>query len=202
MLSGRMEREAKVYIVDDDALMRETLASALQAASLQAKLFASAREFLDAYSPDFRGCVLLDIQMPEMDGSQLHDALVERGCQIPIIFITAFGDVPTAVQAVKKGAYDFIEKPFELRDFLDLVRAALSFSEEKAEHLTKYETLTPREKDVFHLLAEGHPNKSIARQLDIAVRTVESHRKNLSAKLDAGSVSDLIRLSTEIVKSP
>jgi two-component system, LuxR family, response regulator FixJ len=197
-----MEREAKVFVVDDDALMRETLASALQAASIQAEFFASAGELLDAYSPVFRGCILLDIRMPEMDGAQLYDVLIEKGCQLPIIFITAFGDVPTAVRAVKKGAYDFIEKPFELRDFLDLMRAALRFAEEKAEHLTKYETLTPREKEVFHLLAEGYPNKSIARRLVITVRTVESHRKNLSAKLDAGSVSDLIRLSTEIVKSP
>jgi FixJ family two-component response regulator len=92
MLSGSMEREAKVYVVDDDALMRDTLASALQTISLQVELFASATEFLDAFSPDYRGCVLLDIQMPEMDGTQLHDALIERGCQIPIIFITAFGD--------------------------------------------------------------------------------------------------------------
>ncbi|MEE8393779.1 MAG: response regulator [Rhodospirillales bacterium] len=193
-----MGNEATVYIIDDDVGVRESLSTVLVRADFKVDQFSSAKDFLDFYVPSLFGCILLDIRMPEMDGITLQSELIKLGCQLPIIFITGYADVPTAVHAVKKGAFEFIEKPVENRKLIDIVDSAFKLILEKECDLQKIQMLTKRERDIFHLLAEGVSNKTIAAQLNISVRTVEFHRKNILEKLGVNLISGLIKISKSI----
>lgn len=193
-----MGKKATVYIIDDDADVRESLSTVLARADFKVKSFSSARDFLDFHAPSLFGCILLDIHMPEMDGIALQSELIKLGYQLPIIFITGHADVPTAVHAVKKGAFEFFEKPVENRQLIDVVGSAFKLILENECDLKKIQTLTNRERTVFHLLAEGGSNKTIAARLNISVRTVEFHRKNILRKLDIYLISDLIMISKSI----
>jgi len=190
-----------VFVVDDDAAVRQGLRFMLRAAGYCVEALPSARSFLGEYDPRRGGCLLLDIRMPQMTGLELQQQLNVRGWRIPVIFITGHGTVTLAIAAMKAGAFDFIEKPLREDALLESIERALHWNnrayEERLERATlqiRVALLTPREREVFERVASGEPNKVIARQLGISVRTVELHRAHIAEKLQARSLSDLIRM--------
>ena len=198
-----------VFVVDDDAAVRQGLGFMLRAAGYSVEAFPSAGSFLDGYDPRLRGCLLLDIRMPQMTGLELQQQLNVRGWRIPVIFITGHGTVPLAIAAMKAGAFDFIEKPLREDALLESIERALQWNnrayEERLERATlqvRTAQLTPREREVFELVAEGEPNKAIARHLGISFRTVELHRARIIEKLQARSLSDLIRMAIIMNSNP
>ena len=190
-----------VFLVDDDAAVRQGLRFMLRTAGYSVDAFPSARSFLDAYDPRRGGCLLLDVQMPQMTGLELQQHLNVRGWRIPVIFITGHGTVSLAIAAMKAGAFDFIEKPLREDTLLESIERALHWNDrayeerlERATLLARVAVLTPREREVFEFVAAGEPNKVIARHLGISFRTVELHRTHIIEKLQARSLSDLIRM--------
>jgi two-component system response regulator FixJ len=190
-----------VFVVDDDAAVRQGLRFMLRAAGYSVEAFPSALSFLEDYNPRRGGCLLLDVQMPQMSGLDLQQQLNLRGWRIPVIFITGHGTVPLAIAAMKAGAFDFIEKPLREGAMLESIERALHWNdrayEERLERATlqvRATLLTAREREVFALVAAGEPNKVIARHLGISFRTVELHRAHIIEKLQARSLSDLIRM--------
>ncbi len=206
-----------VYLVDDEDVVRDALAWLLRSRRLRSEGFASAEAFeamLDAKSPAALAewpvapsCLLLDVRMPGMSGLSLFDRLIERGLTeaLPVIFLTGHGDVPTAVAAVKRGAFDFVEKPFSDNALVDRVEQALQRSEQAIRAKLardavrrRFAELTDRERDVMGLVIEGRPNKLIAEALDISVRTVEVHRARVFEKMDVRSAVELANLLREV----
>ena len=190
-----------VFVVDDDAAVRQGLRFMLRAAGYSVEAFPSARSFLEDYDPRRGGCLLLDVQMPQMSGFELQQQLIVRGWRIPVIFISGHGTVPQAIAAVKAGAFDFIEKPLREDTLLESIERALHWNDrayeerlERASLQVRAALLTPREREVFELVVAGDPNKVIARHLGISYRTVELHRAHIVEKLQARSLSDLIRM--------
>ncbi len=199
--------EPLVYVVDDDEAVRDSLSLLLKAVGLTGQTFSSAAEFLDDYDPEQHGCLVADIRMPGMSGLDLQDELNRRGAQLPLIFITGHGDVPMAVDAMKSGALDFIEKPFRDQDLLDRVQQALAWDKERRiENLKtlaireRLATLTPRETEVMECVVQGQANKVIAMDLGVSQRTVEIHRARVMEKMAVRSVAKLVR-AVEAVKS-
>ena len=196
-----MLAERRVYIVDDDEAVRDSLSVLLESKAFAVKSFASAVEFLAAASSLQPGCVIVDIRMPEMDGLELQQHLIDRSLDFPLIVITGHGDVPVAVRAMKAGAVDFIEKPFTYEAILDslavgfLRLTAPDKDPTKVAAIAKLELLSPRELEVLQGLLAGLPNKSIAYDLNISPRTVEIHRARVMDKMGARSLSELIRLA-------
>ena len=195
------DREVTVYVVDDDPSVLDAVQLLLRSVGLPARGFSSAGEFLDAVDPDAPGCLVLDLRMPGMSGRELQKRLLEIGAPLPVIFVTAHGDVPTAVDAVKEGALDFIQKPFPEEKLLEKVNEALELdalrrreAKERREVESRVHTLTPREREVMGLVAAGKLNKTIARELGISQRTVEIHRSRVMEKMKAGSVPDLVHM--------
>jgi two-component system response regulator FixJ len=203
--------EAQVHVVDDDAAVRDSLEFLLQSAGLPTCLYATADAFLAA-APSLRsGCVLTDIRMPGTDGLALQSRLAEMGCPLPVIVMTGHGDVPLAVRALKTGALDFLEKPFDDEQLLRIVRQALKTSEatraaaeSRAQIVARLQTLTPREKEVLDRLIDGQPNKTIAFDLGTSPRTVEVQRARVMEKMGARSLPDLVRMGMAcgIVRAP
>jgi two-component system response regulator FixJ len=198
-----------VFVVDDDAAVRQGLRFMLRAAGYSVEAFPSARSFLEEYDPRPGGCLLLDVQMPQMSGLELQQRINVRGWRIPVIFITGHGTVQLAIAAVKAGAFDFIEKPLREEALLESIERALHWNdrayEERLERATlqgRLALLTPREREVFELVAAGEPNKVIARHLGISFRTVELHRAHIIEKLQARSLSDLIRMAIIMNANP
>jgi two-component system response regulator FixJ len=196
------ESERVVHVVDDDDSVRRSVGFMLKTSGHQVHSYGSGPELLKAAKSLRPGCILMDIRMPEMDGMEVHQALKEIGISLPVIIMTGHGDIPLSVKAMKAGAIDFIEKPFEkaaLLDALDLGFASLKRSVDSRERAkaaaVKLQVLTPRERDVLNGLAEGLPNKTIAYDLGISPRTVEIHRANLMSKLEVRSLSDALRLA-------
>lgn len=192
--------QSTIYVVDDDEAVRESLGALLEAQSYEVRGFASAEEFLRAFRPNLRGCLLVDMRMPGMDGLTLLQRLAAAGSKLPVVVVTGHGDVPLAVRAMKAGAVDFLEKPYANEAMLDVVRRALaaevSYEDIDADAVTaKLTALTPRERDVLEQLVVGHPNKIIAHELNISPRTVEIHRANLMKKMQADSLSHLVRMA-------
>jgi two-component system, LuxR family, response regulator FixJ len=192
--------EPIVFVVDDDADVRESLQTLLEASGFQVQTFDSAGNFLTNWAFDGIACLIADIRMPDMDGLQLQEELVRRRAGLPVIIVTGHGDVPLAVRAMKAGAIDFLEKPFDEELLLTAVRRARAAAEQArsetqaGEQATRLiEQLTPRERDVLKRLVAGRPNKVIAYELSISPRTVEIHRAHLMDKMHARSLSDLIR---------
>ncbi|MBS0409974.1 MAG: response regulator [Proteobacteria bacterium] len=191
--------ESTVHLIDDDADVRESLAFLLSTADIEAITYDSAATFLEV-AADARGCVITDIRMPDIDGMELVRRLKSMGCDLPIIVITGHGDVPLAVEAMKAGVRDFIEKPFDDDVILGAVHQALrsraeSAAEagERAEIQARLNTLSPREQQVLEGLVAGKPNKVIAFDLDISPRTVEIYRAHVMTKMQARSLSELVR---------
>lgn len=196
-----MAPEPTVYIVDDELIIRSILEDIFDAANLPVATYASAEDFLLAYSPENPGCLLLDIIMPGMNGLELQKALSALGNNTPVIFLTGSGEVPIAVEALKAGAIDFIEKPVEAKTVLNSVKNAMELDlRRRYERLQRSQVeqrialLTPRELEVMNWVVQGKSNKMIARILDISSRTVEVHRKKVIDKMQAGSMADLVQM--------
>jgi two-component system response regulator FixJ len=190
-----------VYIVDDDPAIRFAMQALLDSVNIDHEIFGSADEFLKGQENRLSGCLVLDIRMPGLGGLELQDELISRNNTLPIIFITGHGDVPMAVEAMQKGAVDFIQKPFRDQELLDRIREALSTDQERreererhAEVSSRLTRLTNREKEVFDLVVTGKPNKVIAYELDVSQRTVEIHRARVMEKMEARSLADLVRM--------
>lgn len=195
------EQDAIIYIVDDDDAMRRSLAYLLDSAGWQTRVLASGREFLDSYDGHVPGCLVLDVMMPLMGGMEVQQILSERVIRLPIIFLSAHGDLPMAVQAMKRGAFDFLEKPCKDHVLLDAVGRAVRQSikesltqEQTAAARLRLDSLTSREREVAACLAAGDCNKTIARKLDISDKTVQVHRHNTMGKLGVHSTAEIARL--------
>lgn len=191
-----------VYIVEDDAAVRNSLLALVESGGLQAKAYASAEEFLRSCSPECTGCLLLDVALPGMQGPELQDEIGRRGITLPIIFLTAYGDIPTTVRAVRAGAFDFLEKPFEPKDLLARLRAALELGPGRrtasaggSSPEARLGLLTERERQVMAFAAHGQTNKEIARYLGISHRTVEIHRARAMHKMGARTPVELVTLA-------
>ena len=191
-----------VFVVDDDAGMRRGLEFLLKHAGLAVRGFASAREFLDYYQPDMRGCMLLDVRMPEISGLDLQEHLRKNGTKLPVVIVTAYGSIPMAVRAIQQGAVDFIEKPFDGAQLLDRVHRALAHeaqvhldSQRISQMQERYNLLTPREREVMRLVVSGLLNKQIAAELGISMKTVENHRACVMDKMKAESLAELVKMS-------
>ena len=191
-----------VHLVDDDEAIRRSAGFMLKTSGYKVSAYASGVELLKEGKALPPGCILLDVRMPEMDGLQVQEELKQRGVSYPVIVMTGHGDVTVAVQAMKAGAVDFIEKPFEKAVLLSAIEEGLSRIEHAGrsraraeEAQVRLQALTPRERDVLEGLVRGHPNKTIAYDLDISPRTVEIHRANLMSKLGVASLSEALRIA-------
>ena len=200
-----MSGEPIIFIVDDDAAMRDSLDILLKSQGHLVRSFESAVAFLASDAPSQTGCVLADVRMPQMDGLELQEKLKEQGSSLPVILMTGHGDVPLAVRAMKAGAIDFLEKPFEESDLAESIRRGLEHARAAGEADASARAagerlmqLTERERQVLDLLVAGKPNKVIAHELSISPRTVEIHRARVMEKMCARSLADLVRMTLAI----
>ncbi|MEJ2042226.1 MAG: response regulator [Reinekea sp.] len=191
-----------ILIVDDDDAMRDALTQLLLASRMSVTTYASGQSFLDASQYHLAGCILLDISMPGMNGLEVQKVLQAEGCTTPIIFLSGHGDIPMAVEAIRSGALDFLEKPVPGARLIALIHKAVQLAraqQQEKRHIIQvrqaYEKLTPREREVFAKVTAGNSNKQIALQLGISHRTVEVHRNNLMQKMAANNLAELIRLA-------
>ncbi|WP_457674556.1 response regulator transcription factor [Thiolapillus sp.] len=195
------DKAATVFIVDDDQEVRQALALLMESVGLQVETFESGNDFLQQFDPEQPGCLILDVRMPGMSGLELQARLAAEAIHPPVIIITGHGDVPMAVRAVQAGAVDFIEKPFNDQALLDSVHRALDLDARKrgrasklAEIRARLATLTPREQEVMKMVVAGKRNKVIALELSVSQSTVEAHRARVMDKMEARSLSDLMRM--------
>ena len=200
-MTEREKQAPTVFVVDDDPAIRIAMQALMESVHLQHEIFGSADEFLEQFSDDRAGCLILDIRMPGLGGLELQELLVQRHSTLPIIFITGHGDVPMAVEAMQKGAVDFIQKPFRDQDLLDRIHHALKADRERrveqrqhSEVAERVARLTNREHEVFDLVVTGKANKVIAYELGVSQRTVEIHRARVMEKMEARSLADLVKL--------
>ncbi len=200
-----MQAEATVYVVDDDEAIRHSLQLLIGAIGLGVRVFPDAGSFLEIFELEFRGCIVIDLRMPGMNGLELQEELIARDCRMPVIFLTGHGDVPAAVRALKKGATDFLVKPFNPTVLVERIQQALAADaaqheaqEKTSEIAARFATLTPREEEIMMLVAEGHASKVIALDLGISERTVELHRSRVMKKMSARSVADLVRMASTV----
>ena len=202
----RSESEIDVFIVDDDPSIQRALNRLVRSHGLRARIYSNAVEFLSSdISPDVAGCILLDVEMPEMSGLELQAELQSRGINLAIVFITGHGNIPMSVQAVKEGALDFIEKPFDSSALVKVVRSAIACSRrlvdenyELRQVQKNYASLTHREQEVFRLVVCGMLNKEVAIKLGIAEKTVKVHRSRVMTKMKADSLAALVRLADKL----
>jgi RNA polymerase sigma factor (sigma-70 family) len=203
-----MTNEATVFVVDDDQGVRDALQLLLESVGLQVEAFASAQEYLDGFDPRRVGCLVLDIRMPGMSGLELQARLNAEVIHPAIVIITGHGDVPMAVRAVQAGAVDFLEKPFNDQALLDSVHRALEQDAKQrgrasrlADIRERLERLTPREREVMELVIAGQRNKVIAADLNVSQSTVEAHRAKVMEKMEAKTLSDLMRMMLSVESS-
>ncbi|MFT3757363.1 response regulator transcription factor [Thauera sp.] len=193
------------HIIDDDDAIRDALQWLFKTRNVACQAWAGGEQFLAAWRPEWQGCIVLDIRMAGMSGLECFDTLLARGCGLPVIFITGHGDVPMAVAALKKGAFHFIEKPFNDHDLVELVEKALALDAERQRAIADREaiearlaTLTQREREVMELILEGKYNKVIADELSISMRTVEAHRSRIFDKMAVRSAVELAQILTDL----
>ncbi len=191
---------ALVHVVDDDRLARESLQWLIESAHLPVRVFDRGMDFLGEYKPGTPGCVLLDVRMPDINGMELHARLCEQGIRIPVIIVTGHADVGMAVRAMKAGAYDFIEKPYNDAMMLERVQSAIAYDQDNRQNQARIDairaradSLTPREHEVLQGVLSSLQNKQIAAELGISIKTVELHRAKLMSKMQASSVTELVR---------
>jgi len=194
-------KKPTIYIVDDDDGMRRALTVLMQTVGYNAVAFERPTEFLHKLDPNQPGCLVLDVRMPEMSGLEVQQQLNRNGSMLPVILITGHGDIPMAVQAMKDGAFDFLQKPFRDQDLLDRINGAIKQDAENREIVERHadlkrrvESLTPREHEVMALVVDGRANKVIAIDLGLSERTVEIHRANVMEKMQARSVAHLVKM--------
>jgi len=194
-----------VFIVDDDPSLRDSLQYLLESVGLEVRSFASARDFLEAADPEMAGCLLLDVRMPGMSGLDLQNELVKAKIFLPIVFLTGHGTVPMSVRALKAGAVDFLQKPFDEQDLFNAIQQAIEHDRwarrerNQLRELHKLsDSLTPREREVFTLIVAGMLNKQIAYQLGTTERTIKAHRSRIMEKMQAESLADLIRCAEKL----
>ena len=200
-----LEDDPIVFIVDDDDSVRKALTRLIKSVDLNAEAFASAHDFLKRESHNGPACLILDMRMPGLSGLDLQDELVAAGRTLPIIFISAHGNIPLSVRAMKAGAVDFIEKPFEDQTLLDAINQSLKKDRqvkleqaELREIKRRVDSLTPRERQVFALVVSGKLNKQVAFELGTTERTIKAHRARVMKKMQANSLADLIRLAEKV----
>ena len=194
-----------IYVVDDDPSVRESTELLLKSVGFNVETFGSARDLLEADIQRHVGCLVLDVRMPGMSGLDLQEKLSSAKTPLPVIFVTGHGTVPMSVRAMKAGAVDFLQKPFEEQDLLDAINRAIArqreiiSKEEQAEELQRrLGALSPREYEVFFLLATGMSNKEIATELGVSERTIKAHRARIMEKMNAGSLADLVRFAERL----
>lgn len=195
------KRKPVIYIVDDDDGMRRALTVLITTIGYQPVAFAKPTEFLAKYDPSQPGCLVLDVRMPEMSGLEVQQQLNKAGSMLPVILISGHGDIPMAVQAMKDGAFDFLQKPFRDQELIDRINSALKLDAENRQNVdrmadlkSRSESLTPREREVMALVVDGKANKVIAIDLGLSERTVEIHRANVMEKMGARSVAHLVKM--------
>jgi len=196
-----MAQTATVYIVDDDPAVRDSLRWLIESLKYPVETFESAQTFLDQYTPDAQGCLVLDVRLPGMSGLQLQKKLIDDGVDLPVIIMTGHGDIPMAVRALQAGALHFLEKPFRDQEILDRVQEALELSRNrresrtrKEEILKRIERLTPREYQIMKDIVKGDTNRSIGEKHDISTKTVEIHRTRVMHKMEADSLPELVKM--------
>jgi FixJ family two-component response regulator len=202
------QRPPIVFIVDDDEAVRNSLRLLVRSVGLTASALVSAQEFLAIYEPLQPGCLVLDVRMPGMSGLELQQRLNLRGAIIPVIFITGHGDIPMAVEAMQQGAFDFLQKPFRDQALIERIQRALEKDRanraelgERSRIRERYDTLTPREREVLALVTSGKPNKIMAADLGLSQRTVEIHRARVMEKMGASSLAPLVRMVLDLEES-
>jgi FixJ family two-component response regulator len=199
------EADPIVFVVDDDPLIRDGLRSLIKSVGLHVETFGSSREFMQRRPSDAPGCLVLDVRLPGLSGLDLQRELKESNIHIPIIFMTGHGDIPMSVRAMKNGALEFLTKPVRSQDLLDAVQGALARDlaarRERAELVdirTRFDSLTPREREVLHLIVAGLLNKQIAGQLNIGEVTIKTHRTHIMQKTQAESLAHLVRMNEKL----
>jgi FixJ family two-component response regulator len=197
-----------VYIVDDEAAVADSVALLLRSVDLSSRIYPDARSFLDACQANMRGCLVLDVRMPRMSGLELQQELMRRHCNLPVIFMTGHGDVPMAVEAMRTGAVDFLQKPFNDNELIRRVQQALEQDARQRETFRKrdelqqrWDALTPREREIAQRLSDGQANKVVALDLGISERTVELHRAHIMQKLEARGLAQLVQLMVSLKNS-
>lgn len=199
------EQRPVVYVVDDDPAIRSLLIKLVKSIGLPVEAFASSQEFLSSARPEGPACLVLDVRLPGLSGLELQERLVQSGVDIPVIFITGFGNIPQSVRAMKAGAVDFLEKPFENQALLDAVNRALVRSRVSLDHNLelseihdRVKSLTPREHEVFVRVAAGLANKQVADELALSEKTVKIHRANVMRKMQARTFAELVRMAEKL----
>ncbi len=200
-----METDAMVFVVDDDAPMRESIRNLIRSVGLRVELFSSAQEFLESSRPEMPSCLVLDVRLPGLSGLDLQKRTTEAGMEIPIIFITGYGDIPMTVGAMKAGAVEFLSKPFRDQDLLDAIQLALERDRKAREQRASLEVLrsrfallTPREREVMARVVAGRLNKQVGAQLGMSETTVKIHRHQVMEKMGAGSLPELVRMADRL----
>ena len=202
MIGSDMIESGTVFLIDDDPSVRDSLSLLLSLKGVRTQLFANAESFIEAYRPGWVGCVLTDLRMPGMTGLELQAALRARATELPVVVLTAHGDVATARAALKNGAFDFLEKPIDDALLIEVLGNALRVDRERRTAVTtrafvsaRFERLTEREREILALITAGHQNREVAAQLGISPRTVEVHKARIMEKLGCRSLAELIRVN-------
>ncbi len=198
-----------VFVIDDDVSVREAVEDLLQSVGLQVRTFGSAQEFLQSQRPDAPGCIVLDVRLPGASGLEFQRVLQQSGIGLPVIFISGHGDIPMSVRAIKSGAVEFLTKPLREQELLDAIQVAIErdrFRRQEAgivaELQGRFSSLTAREREVFMVVVTGRPNKLIAAQLDLSEMTVKVHRSQITRKMQAKSLVDLVRMADKLGITP
>jgi len=202
MIGSDMIESGTVFLIDDDPSVRDSLSLLLSLKGVRTQLFANAESFIEAYRPGWVGCVLTDLRMPGMTGLELQAALRARAIELPVVVLTAHGDVATARAALKNGAFDFLEKPIDDALLIEVLGNAVRVDRERRTAVTtrafvsaRFERLTEREREILALITAGHQNREVAAQLGISPRTVEVHKARIMEKLGCRSLAELIRVN-------
>jgi FixJ family two-component response regulator len=199
------ETDAVVFVVDDDGPMRESLKNLIRSVGLRVELYSSAQEFLESNRPDMPSCLVLDVRLPGLSGLELQKRTIEAGIEIPIIFITGYGDIPMTVNAMKAGAVEFLVKPFRDQDLLDAIQKALEHDHKARDQRaaqealrSRFDSLTPREREVMARVVAGLLNKQVGVELSMSETTVKIHRHQVMEKMRAGSLPELVRMADRL----
>jgi FixJ family two-component response regulator len=199
------EDQPLVFVVDDDESVRAVVARALRTVGLEVESFGSTREFLQSKRRDAPGCIVLDVRLPGASGIELQRELLKSNIKLPVIFISGYGDIAMSVRAIKSGAIEFLTKPLREQELLDAVNAGIERDRSRRQEATliaelqqRYNSLTPREREILTLVATGRPNKQIAAQLELSDITVQGHRSQISRKMRARSLVDLVRMADKL----